>query len=155
MPSKRKVLKKGGNCGCNQHIVGGGALGPVSAVNVGPQNMISFNSHELDPLAPANQIATRMEPNMIAPWNPFLSGGKRISKRRNKRTKQTNKRKIKKNVSRRRRIRGGDRNSDAILNGPLYSTGTTMGAPVSANLILGNTLDILNPPKLNTASPLI
>jgi hypothetical protein len=170
MPTRKhytkKLIKKGGNCGCNQHITGGVGLGSATSISVGTQNTIPFNNHNMDPLAPASQIATRMEPNPIAPWNPFLSGGQRSGgqmsvyrrsggkriKRSGRKSKKTG---GKRRKSTRKRIRGGDRNSDAILNGPLYSTGTSMGAPIGSNIIMGNTLDILNPPNSNASAPFI
>jgi len=165
MPSKKsyrkKPIKKGGDCGCNQHILGGGVLGPATAINVGAQNTIPFNNHNIDPLAPASQDATRMDPNPNGVWNPFLSGGQRSrGKRSLSKGKRSSGRKSKKNGGTRRKtrtncVRGGDRNTDAIFNGPLYSTGTSMGAPVGSNIIMGNTLDILNPPKMNTSAPFI
>lgn len=161
MPTRKhytkKFIKKGGNCGCNQHITGGGALGSATSINVGSQNTIPFNNHNMDPLAPASQMATRMEPNPIAPWNPFLSGGQRSGgrSRRKRSLRKSKKNGGKRRKSRTKRIRGGDRNSDAIFNGTLYSTGTSMGAPIGSNIIMGNTLDILNPPNSNTSRPFI
>ena len=156
MPSrknyKKKSVKKGGNCGCNKgFFTGGVALGPVSAVDVGSQSTIPFNNYHNDPLSPAAQDATRMDPNPIAPFNPFTGGKKsrrKIVKRKKiKRTRKT---------SRRRRIRGGsDPASDAILNGSTLSFGTVAGAPIGANIVMGNTLPILNPPLSNSAAPFI
>lgn len=155
MPSRknyRRSVKKGGDCGCNKHIFTGGvALGPASAVNVGTSSTVPFNGHENDPIAPISQDATRMDPNPIAPWNPF-SGGKKV-KRKLRKSKRKSQKKVGK--SRRRRIRGGDVNSDAILNGPLLSTGTVMGAPIGANIVMGNSIPILNPPSSNFAAPFI
>jgi len=143
---------RGGDCGCNKHIFTGGvALGPATAINVGSPSTIPLNSYQNDPIAPAAQDATRMDPNPIAPWNPF-SGGKK-SKGKRRKTKRKSQKKDKK--SRRRRIHGGDANTDAIMNGPLLSTGTVIGAPIGANIVMGNTLPILNPPQVNSAAPLI
>ena len=153
---KRSVKRmRGGDCGCNKSIFTGGlALGPATAINVGSQSTIPLNSYQNDPIAPSAQDATRMDPNPIAPWNPF-SGGKR-SKGKRRIRKSKNQRKSKKNSSRRRRIRGGsDPSSDAILNGPLLSTGTVMGAPIGANIVMGNNIPLLNPHQANSTAPFV
>ena len=153
--SKKRYVKRGGSCGCNKSIFTGGvALGPASAINVGSESTIPLNNYQNDPLAPAEQYATRMDPNPVASWNPF-SGGK-LSKGKRRIRKSKNIRKSKKNISRRRRFRGGsDPSYDAILNGPLLSTGTIMGAPIGANIVMGNDLPILNPSQSSLAAPFI
>ena len=162
-----KNIKKGGDCGCNksspifsvgtehQLIKGGVALGALTNFDTNHIYSNPLNSYQNDPISPAAQTATRMDPNPSAPFNPFLSGGKkRRTKHNGKRTKHN--RKSKKNISRRRRIRGGsDRSSDALLNGPILSTGTAIGAPIGANIILGHNIPILLPAQTNNAAPFI
>lgn len=115
---KRSIKKmRGGNCGCDKHIFTGGVgLGPATAVDVGSSSTIPFNTHDVDPISPAMQESTRMDPNPIAPWNPFSGGKRRKNKSKRKSTK--------KNKSRRKRVRGGNQSFDAILNGPLFLVGT-------------------------------
>lgn len=151
---KRSIKRvRGGNCGCNNHIFTGGVgLGPATAVDVGSASTIPFNTHEVDPISPAMQESTRMDPNPIAPWNPF-SGGKR---RKNKSKRKSKRKNLKKNKSQKKRIHGGsDQPFDAILKGPLFSSGNIMGAETSANIIMGKDIPSLNPPLPNPARPFI
>jgi hypothetical protein len=146
---KRSIKKmRGGNCGCDKHIFTGGVgLGPATAVDVGSSSTIPFNTHDVDPISPAMQESTRMDPNPIAPWNPFSGGKRRKNKSKRKSTK--------KNKSRRKRVRGGNQSFDAILNGPLFSSGNIMGAQTSANIIMGKDTPVLNSPLSNPARPFI
>lgn len=161
-------LQKGGDCGCDKQrfFTGGLALGPVSSINVGTQSTIPLNNYQNDLIAPAAQDASRMDPNPNVPFNPFWSGGQRTGGQRVGGQKRTNKKGYKKStrkrnnkkskITRKRKVRGGgDPASDAILNGSTLTAGTVLGAPIGANILMGNTIPILNPDQLNSSQPLI
>ena len=129
-----KKTKLRGGCGCNKpaFFTGGVALGaaslPVSATTY-PTN--ELNTHNTDPLAPDAQVASRMLPNPVAPFNPFSGGNKKSKKdKRNKRTKKR---------TQKRRVRGGN---SSISNTLLYSAGSINGAPLGASIVAGKSLDV-------------
>ena len=151
MTKTKKTIKRGGDCGCNKGITGGGALGPASFTNFDSNNAYSYpqNNYIGDPSDPSAQDATRMDPNPIAPWNPFFGGKKkgktRKSKRKPKRKSTTKRKRSKK--AKTRKYRGGNAYSDSQLAGIAYSSGSISGAFTGASLAMGDRMDQLNPPQ--------
>jgi hypothetical protein len=123
----RRNKMKGGNCGCNNTPVmkGGLANSPY---------YYALNTHNVDPIAPAAIVDSRLQPN--AP----LRGG-----RKNRKSKK---------------IKGGTSDLTGIFNkiaipffpssnymNPVVSTGTTAGAITSNSILTGNSA-VTNPSQL-------
>jgi hypothetical protein len=151
---RKKSMKKGGSCGCQQQtqssfFSGGGALGPASLINYDPTNTYTYpvNTHNNnDPLDPAKITDSRGLPN--------LYGGKKKSSKTSRKNRKS--RKSRKN-RKSRKTGGGDPylhhyNANPLSNSP---TNSISGAFNAAGVIGGKTNDVYSGEVYNNSAPFI